>query len=158
MPTDCVGNALTSVTATLVVTNPAGTGTITSFIPYYVADNRFYLGTSTAITTPSLYCKGAGGAAQPLVRTSRTCKFTVWNDLRDGDVHGEHRGLPTAAEVVSEASLAALANDAARWSKVVSVRICVVARSENPVAPDLDPARSPQMRWGLWKPTHRTAA
>ena len=38
-------------------------------------------------------------------------------------------------------SLAALPNDAARWAKVITVRICVLVRSEGLVAPNSASAR-----------------
>ena len=63
-PTDCLGQVL-----------PLHTASINKFVPsvatdvtYTVADNRFYIGTTAAVVTPALYCKGNGNAAaQPLV-------------------------------------------------------------------------------------------
>lgn len=45
-------------------------------------------------------------------------------------------GYLHATEVLTETSMALSANDAERWAKVATVRICVLVRSENPVAPN----------------------
>jgi type IV pilus assembly protein PilW len=141
-PTDCVGNALTTVTATVTATNTAGTGTLTISVPYYVADSRFYIATSSAIVSPSLYCKGNGGAAQPLVENIENMQFTYGTvPAAATSTSASIAGYLTAYNVINEANLAALASDALRWEKVVAVRICVVARSENPIVPDSASAR-----------------
>ena len=49
-------------------------------------------------------------------------------------------GYLPADEVVTDTNLALLPIEQ-RWGKVLSVRICVLVRSENPVAPDADSAR-----------------
>ena len=141
-PTDCLGFALNTDTASLP-TVVAGTVT-TTVVPYSVADNRFYIGTSTVITTPSLYCKGNGGAGtpQPLVENVENMQFlygTVSTLITA--TTATVGGYLTADEVVTETSLAALASDAARWAKVVTVRICVIIRSENTIAPDAGSAQ-----------------
>ena len=45
-------------------------------------------------------------------------------------------GYLSAAEILTNSSLAALADDPTRWAKVMTVRICVVVRSEQPVVSD----------------------
>ena len=45
-------------------------------------------------------------------------------------------GYLTAAQVIASSDLAALPDDAARWTKVITVRICVLVRSERPVVTD----------------------
>lgn len=141
-PTDCLGFGLNTVTASLprVV---AGTVT-TTVVPYWVADNRFYIGTSTGITTPSLYCKGNGGAGspQPLVENVENMQFSYGTvSTTNTATTATVGGYLTADEVVTETTLAALASDAARWAQVVTVRICVIIRSENTIAPDAGSAR-----------------
>jgi type IV pilus assembly protein PilW len=141
IPTDCTGNALSTVTATITGTNSAGTGTVTITPNYYVADTRFYIGTSAAVVSPSLYCKG-NGAAQPLVENIEDMQFlygTVPATATSTNV--SIGGYISAWDVLNSASLAALASDAVRWGKVVAVRICVVVRSENPVVTDAASAR-----------------
>jgi type IV pilus assembly protein PilW len=139
VPTDCTGNALTTVTATVTATNAAGTGTLTVNVPYYVADSRFYIGTSTAVVSPTLYCKGNGGAAQPLVENIENLQLTYGTAPAGGTP--TIAGYISAHGVINEATLAALASDADRWGKVVAVRVCVVVRSEHPVVSDADSAR-----------------
>jgi type IV pilus assembly protein PilW len=135
-PTDCLGNTLTTVNATF----PSGTVTTAT---YAVADNRFYIGTSTAIASPSLYCKGNGGAsgAQPLVENIEDMQFTYGTvSASNTSTTATIAGYLTANEVVSDANLALLPIEQ-RWGKVLSVRICVLVRSENPVAPDANSAK-----------------
>ena len=103
---------------------------------FTVADNRFYVGTSTAIVTPSLYCKGNGGAstAQPLVENIEDLQLTYGTASPSASLAS---GTATVAGYLRADEIASLAtspaNDATRWSKVLTVRICVVVRSENPV-------------------------
>lgn len=135
-PTDCLGNALSPQTA------HAGDGQDAAPRTYYAADNRYYIGTSAIIKSPSLYCKGSGGSAQPLVENVE--------DLR------LHYGvMPPAAALASNSPIAgylsastlsangnhAPADQAERWARVRTVDICVLVRSEHPVAPDLAAAR-----------------
>jgi type IV pilus assembly protein PilW len=142
VPTDCTGNALTTVTATVTATNAAGTGTLTVNVPYYVADSRFYIGTSAAVVSPSLYCKGNGGAAQPLVENIENLQLT-YGTVPAGATSTSVNiaGYISAHGMLNEATLAALASDADRWGKAVAVRVCVVVRSEQPVVSDADSAR-----------------
>ena len=140
--TDCLGNSLTTITATF----PATTPTTASSGTYAVADNRFYIGTSTVITSPSLYCKGNGGTstAQPLVENIEDMQFTYGTVAPTAVSTAPTATTPTVApvagylsayEVVTQTDLAPLPL-ADRWSKVTSVRICVLVRSENPVVSD----------------------
>jgi type IV pilus assembly protein PilW len=61
LPTDCLGNALNTLTATLPEVI-AGVSTPTD-VTYAMADNRFYIDTVAAI--PSLYYKGNGTGSRP---------------------------------------------------------------------------------------------
>ena len=143
IPTDCLGSGLNTVTAALPTVD-AATGIVsTNTVPYWVADNRFYIGTSTVITTPSLYCKGNGGASpQPLVENVENMQFLYGTvSTSNTATTATVGGYLTADEVVTETTLAALASDAARWDKVVTVRICVIIRSENTIAPDAGSAQ-----------------
>lgn len=140
--TDCLGQALASVTtgtANVVVT-PSPFVVTTQTVTYALADNRFYVGTSTAVTSPSLFCKGSGGATpQPLVENVEDMQFT----FGAADVAATStltvRGYLTATEIAALAT--APADDAERWRKVATVRICVLVRSELPVAPDANSAQ-----------------
>ena len=139
LPTDCLGNKLSVVTAT-VSTIVAGTSSAAD-VTYTVADNRYYVGTATVagVITPSMYCKGNGGGSvqMPMVENIESLQFlygtvTTASTATTATVAGY---IP-ATEVLTEASMAALANDAERWAKVATVRICVLVRSESTVAPD----------------------
>ena len=136
LPTDCLGSGLPVITASFPVTSPisAVSGT------YAVADNRFYIGTSTAIVSPSLYCRGNGGAGQPMVENIEDLQFTY------GTVSTTSTATTaTVAGYLRADEIAVLgttpADDATRWGKVLTVRICVVVRSEAAVAPDAASAK-----------------
>ena len=145
LPTDCLGNKLTAIAATLPTTNGAGVIT-NSYANYAVADNRFYINSSASMV-PSLYCKGNGGASttQPLVENIEDLQFTygtlATSTLAASAATAGVAGYLRADEVVSLSSTSATPDDAARWSKVISVRICVLVRSEAPVVSDSASAR-----------------
>ena len=138
LPTDCLGNTLSTITATFPATTPTSATSGT----YWVADNRFYVGTSTAIVSPSLYCKGNGGSstAQPLVENIEDMQFTYGTvSTSTTSTTATVAGYLRADEVASLGTTPA--NDLTRWGKVLSVRICILVRSENPVAPDANSAK-----------------
>lgn len=140
--TDCLGQALPVLTGTVNKwISPAITA---ANVTYTVADNRFYIGTSSftvngaaAVTPPGLYCKGNGNATpQRLVENVEDLQLlygTAATTATTLAVNGYIDANDIAALV--------LPSDSDRWSKVVSVRICVLVRSEQPVAPDADSAR-----------------
>lgn len=139
-PSDCLGQTLPiAATVTSASTNiPNGT-TIT------VADNRFYIANqpNRSPTVPSLYCKGNGNTVpQPLVENVEDMQITYGVvSTTDTSEQSTIAGYLTAHGVETETSLAALANSGLRWGRVLSVRICIVVRSETPVAPDADSAK-----------------
>ena len=138
-PTDCLGGSLPVITASMPVVS--GTGTVTSSVTYYKADNRFYIGTSSAIVNPSLYCKGNGTPSpQPMVENVEDMQITYGTLNTTGTSTGV-AGYLEANEITSVANLAALANDAARWKKVITARICIVVRSETTVVSDASSAK-----------------
>lgn len=130
LATDCVGNALPLYFAT-VPTIVAGTSTM-AVVTYTVADNRFYIATSAAVTAPTLYCKGNAGTAAPLVENIVDMQFLygTTNDATTATV-STIAGYLTATQVTA---LAPATNPELAWRRVKSVRVCVVARSEAPVA------------------------
>jgi type IV pilus assembly protein PilW len=139
-PTDCLGYGLTPETATLAVATAAGPAV--SQVPYFVADNRFYIGTSTTVVSPSLYCKGKGGA-QPLVENIEDMQFTYgltptapsaagafgYVQAVPPNAGASHPGTANNQAIVRPA----VADEAAEWARVASVQICIVVRSEKPV-------------------------
>lgn len=142
-PTDCLGSGLTTLTATVPTFVVAGT--LTTAVPssaavtYTVAENRFFIGTSTAIVTPSLYCKGNGGgglnAQQPLVENVEDMQFTYGTmSATATSTTATVAGYLRADEVDGLATTPADANT--RWSKVLTVRICLLVRSESQVVSD----------------------
>ncbi|CAN5379674.1 type IV pilus assembly protein PilW [soil metagenome] len=141
VPTDCLGVGLEQATATFPLELPSGP------YSYYVANNLFYIGTSGSIVSPSLYCKGNGVAstALPLVENIEDMQFTygaVKSSTAATDVTtAVVAGYLTADQVLTQINMAGLASDAERWAKVITVRICVLVRSEVPVAPDSASAR-----------------
>ncbi len=142
VPTDCLGQSIPMSTAN--VTQVAGAATSTVSVSYYVADNRFYVGTSTLIVSPSLYCKGNGNATpQPLIENIEDLQLSYGTGL--GASLGTNTltvsGYLNADEVLSADDLAALPDDPTRWGRVQTVRLCVVARSESPVLDNLASAR-----------------
>lgn len=73
VPTDCLGNSLSSVSRAVTTSlGVAATATV------YQAENRYYIGTSTYITSPSLYCKGNSPNTnpQPLVENIEAMRLT----------------------------------------------------------------------------------
>lgn len=141
LPTDCLGNRLNMIVATFAATTPPTT-TSTS---YAVADNRFYIGTSSTILSPSLYCKGIGDIARPLVENIEDMQFTYGMlststpaaSISTAQVVGYLRADQIAAlDATTETP-----DDKARWAKVITVRICILVRSEGPVVSDSASAR-----------------
>ncbi len=144
LATDCLGNALATQTATIATTAAGTSTTALTAINFSAADNRFYIGTSTAIVSPSLYCKGNGGLgnAQPLVENIENLQFQYGTvSTATTSTTAPVAGYLSADDVVTNVYLAALANDAQRWAKVVTVRVCVVVRSEFPVVSDAASAK-----------------
>jgi type IV pilus assembly protein PilW len=146
--TDCVGNGLTTITATF----PATTPTTATSGTYTVADNRFYIGTTTVATpsftgnssniiVPSLYCKGNGGtAAQPLVENVEDMQFTYGTVVATATTTAPTATTPVVASIAGYLD-AATVEAQALWPKVTAVRVCVLVRSEKPLVSDANSAR-----------------
>jgi type IV pilus assembly protein PilW len=139
LATDCLGSALPVITATLPTV--VGGTTTNANVTYTVADNRFYIGTSAAIVAPTLYCKGNSSVAQPLVENIEDMQLTYGTVSTATTATTANIAGYLAAGSFSDASTVALGTDGERWAKVVTVRICVVVRSENPVVTDAASAR-----------------
>jgi type IV pilus assembly protein PilW len=150
VPTDCLGNSLATINATRSVM--VGTTTVPTAVTYTVADNRFFVGTTTSNPITSLYCKGSGNVnAEPLVENVENLQIIYGTSpatTATGTVSGylDANGVETDAVPDAGApptSLAGLADGSpARWARVVTVRLCVVVRSEaKGVAPNAVAAR-----------------
>jgi type IV pilus assembly protein PilW len=142
-PTDCVGAELATATATLTVLDSSGAGTVSADIPYYVADNRFYVATNSATGIPGLHCRGNGVSSSPksLIDNVEDLALT-FGVVRAAasSVTAVVAGYLDASELLTHTEFGSL-SDADRWSKVVSVRICVLIRSEQPVVSSIESAR-----------------
>ncbi|GAA0756434.1 PilW family protein [Ideonella azotifigens] len=105
VPTDCLGAALTKTTS--------------GGIDYYLSYSQFYLSNN------ALYCRGPGSTTgQPLVENIQDMQITY-------GVGGA--ASPDTTRVVTykdAADVAALGP----WSRVLSVRVCLILRSEDAVA------------------------
>lgn len=141
-PTDCLGQAITATTSSANVWSATTASVQPTSVTFTVADNRFYIGTSTAVTSPSLFCKGNGGATpQPLVENVEDMQIEYGVAPSTATSTLTVAGYLTATQVVSHADLASLATEAERWARVATVRVCLVVRSESPAAPDPDSAK-----------------
>jgi len=137
-PTDCLGHPLNQLTASVDVVTTPGPGVSTE-INYHAAENRFYIASSGPGSSPSLHCKGsgAGSTAGALVENVENLQLTYGtvpagaSQTNAADI----AGYLDAFEVTGHPTLVFLADDAARWAKVASVRVSVVIRSTRPVAP-----------------------
>jgi type IV pilus assembly protein PilW len=113
VPSDCIGSAVPSNTLDV------GAGDASSSLTYYLTRNRYYLATAANTKTgqTELYCaSNQGGSGQPLVDGVEQMKF--W--------YGE----ATSAEprrIVRYVT----ADGVSDWGRVLSVRVCVLLRSEN---------------------------
>lgn len=139
LPTDCLGSALPIINATLP-TIVAGTST-NAAVTYTVADNRFFIGTSADILVPTLYCKGNSSVAQPLVENIEDMQLTYGTVSTATTATTANVAGYLPAGSVSNIATVALPTEADRWAKVVTVRICIVVRSESQIAPDSASAR-----------------
>ena len=139
LPTDCLGKNLIPITA--VLPTVVGAGTLSATVTYALADNRFYIGTSAAQGTPSLYCKGNGDGStpQPLVENVEDMQLSYGAVSTSTPTAGATvAGYLRADELIA---LTGVANSPMPWSKVLSVRVCVLVRSEAQLASSLAAAR-----------------
>ena len=143
--TDCLGQGLPTVTGNITKWDGVSTvapATTTVAATFTVADNRFYIATPASSSTPSLYCSGNGRALlassrqspQPLAENIEDLQFVYGTAPTTGTM--TMAGFLTANEVETEINLAALPDSPSRWARTMTVRICVLARSNDPVVSD----------------------
>lgn len=148
-PTDCVGYPLEKIKAEIPGI-PEGQGSGAFFaepeeVFYFVADNRFYIDTSSTTASPpsvpSLFCQGNGinSTAQPLVENIEDLQITYGVEIPDNQTRTV-AGYLGADELLVHSNLTAF-TEQERWRKIVTVRICLLVRSENKVVSDADSAR-----------------
>lgn len=122
VPTDCLGQAI-AVTAP-----PAGT-------PYYVARNRYFIDRSTGANAsgrPELYCASdrAGGSTQPLLENVEDLQ--VWYGVQAAaGTRQVVRYVKAGKDGTTPSTINA--TGAAEWANVISVRICLLMRSAEPI-------------------------
>ena len=135
-PSDCVGSAIPTTVNATFTTGPATTAS------FSVADNRFYIAPSSGIT--SLMCKGIGSVAQALVENVEDMQLTYGTvSATSTSTTATVAGYLTAYQLVTDTTSPGLGDLTIneRWGKVLSVRICIVVRSESPVVTDAASAR-----------------
>lgn len=138
--TDCLGQALPIVTASVSAWNSPTVQPTT--VTFTVAENRFYIDSSSATSAPSLYCKGNGGATpQPLVENIEDMQITYGVAPSTAGTTLTVAGYLAAPEILTATGLVGLPNDQARWAKVATVRVCLIVRSDQPAAPTAESAR-----------------
>lgn len=136
VPTDCVGRSLPEQNASVVqIDSP--TTTAAKPVKFYEADNRFYIDTSATINSPALYCfgNGSGSTPQPLVENIEDLQLSYGTAPATGGA-GTVAGYLSAGQIETDNTVVNLPTARERWARVVTVRICVVARSEQAVATD----------------------
>jgi type IV pilus assembly protein PilW len=139
LATDCLGQTLPTSTATLNVWD--GTASTASTVSFNVADNWFYIDTPSGSTNPSLFCKGNGNATpQPLVENVEDMQFSYGTTAATGTSLAV-AGYLSATTLLTDSGMAALADDPTRWTKVMTVRICVLVRSDTQMATSSTSAR-----------------
>lgn len=146
--TDCLGQALPTVTNLATSSAPtwlldtATSAVVKTDVTYTVADNRFFIRSVGSI--PSLYCKGNGNATpQPLVENVEDLQFSWGLAAPTATAKTVAGYLNSANRIETDATLLAMpgSTSSARWSRVVAVKICVLVRSEQPIAPDAGSAK-----------------
>lgn len=120
-PTDCLSQGVTIMTPSEAQGSPPA---------YKMVESRFYIKTGTNSGVPELYCGGNGGAsgfvAQPIMQYVEDLEFTY--GVAENSTSVVPTRYMTAAQVLS---VSPTQIDGA-WSRVVSVKICIVMRSEMP--------------------------
>ena len=131
LPTDCLGSKLLPSTGKLhTVVDSIDTLTDVAFA---MTDIRFYIASTSSV--PSLYCKGNGvdSKAQALVENIEDLQF-VYGMASPSTTEAEVRTAPVAGYIRADQFLdAGLKDDAASWGKNITVRICILVRSDKPV-------------------------
>lgn len=129
VPTDCLGNELKEHTVVFPPSVPV-TATTSS---YFIANNILYIDKENDI--PSLFCKGSGNVSKAMVSNVENLKikYGVMNEntTEDKKTTATVAGYLTASEIDSK--LTSLPISADRWSKVITVKICITVRSEKKI-------------------------
>jgi type IV pilus assembly protein PilW len=134
--TDCLGQALPTVSATISTWYTATSTINPTSVTFTVADNRFY------VDSGNLYCKGNGGATQALVENVEDMQITYGVAKSDAGATLTVAGYLSASDIINPADAGLLALPLMdRWAKVATVRVCLIVRSEKPIAPSVESAQ-----------------
>lgn len=147
VPTDCMGSAASTFTYSF--NNSLG---VASSATVAEVENRYYIGTSSFVVNPTLYCKGNGSAnGQPLVENIEDMQITfgtvnpagsfVYKSITPTFTTTQVLGYLSAYNVENDSTTLTGLSNLARWNAVKTVRICVVARSEGQILGSLESAR-----------------
>jgi type IV pilus assembly protein PilW len=141
--TDCLGQSLPAAPFNGLATVSNGTSQTDTTPSYRVADNRYFIGTSDVIISPSLYCQGNGSLnnAQPLVENIIDMQILYGMPSTPVGTTRTVAGYLTADQVVSDSATLGTMTLTERWSRVATVRLCVVVQSEQPVVSNLASAK-----------------
>ena len=116
-PTDCLGNAI-------LPTPPSN---------FFIARNRYFIAPG-ASGRPELHCASNGSGQQPLLENVEDMQ--IWYGMAANAITvTSSRQIVRYAKAGKDATTANTINSvgAAEWDKVLSVRICVLMRSAEPV-------------------------
>lgn len=114
VPADCLGTAITTVT----------TGT---FGAIALNSNRYFVTATVASGRPELHCASQDSAAQPLVENVEFMK--IWY----GVAPGWNNSQPATRQPQRYVTASQLAAIPATENDIVSVRICLIMRTADPV-------------------------
>ena len=122
-PTNCSYNAMDKWDA-----SADGAASAT---PLALADNRYFIANDNGV--PSLYCKGRTG-------TGFSDAVALIPNVEDLQIQYAVTNTPTAGAVIPhqvtayvDANSATLGTTATNWARVAALRICILARSADPV-------------------------
>ncbi|MBC3874614.1 PilW family protein [Undibacterium flavidum] len=136
VPTDCLGSTVSLSPAIPEEKGRPGAAA------YYLIENRFYVQNNAATGNPELYCRGNGATVpganlvnpgQPIAENVESLKIiyglapdaiTVKNAINANNrtVTGQSVNQLLTADLITTSDM---------WSRVISVRICIVVRSAN---------------------------
>ncbi len=126
-PTDCLGQGVTANTAAEYV---ADTGVVTY---YPLVESRFYVKAGSSSGVNELMCGGSGTGtnfvAQPVMQYVESLNF-VYGIATDSSSQSANRYL-TQTQLDADATTLGITTEDS-WKRVVSVKICMVMRSEAP--------------------------
>ncbi|TFZ00265.1 PilW family protein [Ramlibacter humi] len=142
VPLDCAGFPLDALIAAINVYDPVSNIPAPANFQFYFSESRFYVATGSD-GVPRLMCRGNGASSEPAIVAENVEDFQIaYGLLSPTAAPGSSAvaGYLPAAAMATQAELLAL-SEPDRWSKVASVRICLLLRSPAEVVHDADSAK-----------------